>query len=295
MIKLKDISISDINMRDIGTEDLDIKELENSICNMGLLSRIILKKNGEHIELITGARRLRALIGIRGEMGELEDSEYIFFDKLSEMELFCVSLDENTKRKNLSPFELCKAILWLNNHGKKDKEIAEILGVTPHRLKRLSQLSADKNKMLPEIIDELKKSNGKINDLHWDKMREVEDREVVKDVYEQIVEKELPPRDVPQIVNAVQKARKAEEEATAPPPASDVAKLDGAPEDVGGPIVYSHKGDLLLIEESGKMKFQVIGKGEDSEVPVDQYLEYLRHPDKFKCKVKLELKFIPIE
>lgn len=291
MIKLKDIEISDLNIRDTSVTDEAIESLEESITSKGLLSRLILKKEKDKIELVAGSRRLHALRDIRGEDGEIADTEYIFLDNLSEIDLFCVSLDENIKRRNLSPFELCKAALWLNSHGKKDKEIAEILGVTPHRLKRLSQLNADKKNMIPEIREELKKNNGLLNDMHWDKMREVEDKDIIKDVYQQIVDKELPPREVPQIISAIQKAKKAEDQtATGEAPVGD-----GAPEDVGGPIVYSHKGDLVLIEEKGKMKFQVIGKGEDREVPVDQYLEYLRHPDKFKCRVKLELKFIPIE
>jgi len=296
-MKLRDWEISEMNIRKIDPSSQKVEELTASIKKQGLISKIIIRKKEERFEVIAGQRRYYALLELHGEDYEVPEDEYLI-KEVDDKEALMISVAENQYRLDLSPMELNRAALKLNQIcGLKEAQIAKILNITPHRLKRITQLSTDQNKMTPEIREELNKpeGEGKFNDLHWDKMRDVEDQDVVKDVYKQIVEKELPPRDVPQIVNAVQKAKKAEEAATTSYTASDDTPSDGAPEDVGGPIVYSHKGDLVLIEEKGKMKFQVIGKGEDSEVPVDQYLEYLRHPDKFKCKVKLELKFIPIE
>jgi hypothetical protein len=87
----------------------------------------------------------------------------------------------------------------------------------------------------------------------------------------------------------VEKNHKAEEG----PAHSETPKAlpEEAPED---PLEYSHKGELVLEVKDGKESLRVIGKGEDSEVPVDQYLNYLRHPEQFKCYVTFKLKIKPI-
>ena len=294
-MQLKDLKISDLNIRKIDPSDQKVEELTASIKKQGLISKIILREKERQIEVIAGQRRYYALLELHGPEYEIPEEEYLIKD-VNDQEALLISVAENQYRLDLSPMELNKAALKLNMVcGMKEAQIAKTLNITPHRLKRIIQLSEDQNKMIPEIRESLNKPEGesKFDDSHWQKLRDVEDKDIIKDVYDQIVQKELPPRDVPQIITAVEKAKKAEEQAHTT--SDDSPPETKAPEDIGGPIVYSHKGDLVLIEEDGKMKFQVIGKGEDNEIPVEQYLEYLRHPDKFKCRIKFDFKVIPID
>jgi ParB/RepB/Spo0J family partition protein len=290
MIKFKDVTISKLNMR-INLEN--VIDLEESIKENGLLAKIILRKNNEKMEVVAGSRRFFALKNLRGDEGSLEDSEYLIKNDLSDKQAAIISIEENQKRINYSPFELNKSILTLNSLGFKSKEIAKCLGVTPHRLKRLETLSSDKNKM-PEVVkEELKKlpEEAKITDHHWDYIsKKTDDEDVIKDVVDYIIDKEAPAREVPSIIKMVEKNRKAQEG----PEHSETPKDVPPPEGSDDPLEYVHKGELVLEIKDGKDVLRVIGKGEDSEVPVEQYLNYLRHPEQFKCYVTFKLKIKPI-
>lgn len=295
-MQLKDLVVSDCNIRDIDAEALDIEGLKDSIANTGLISKIILRKNSEDkYEIIAGQRRYLALKELNGEDYDLPEESCKVFHTLDDRDAVLLSVSENTQRRELSPFEMNKAALKLNQVvGLSDKDIAKYLNITPYRLKRIMCLSADKTRMTDEIREELKKpdNQAKFTDAHWDKLKDVEDKDVLKDVYEQIVEKSLPPKDVPMILGAIEKARIAQDRAEASSPQETSA---GAPEDPGGVIQYVHKGDLILEENGDQKTLRVKGRGEDEEVPIEHYLEYLRHPEKFKCKLSFRLKVIPLD
>jgi ParB/RepB/Spo0J family partition protein len=293
MLKISDISISDFNFRE---NCEDVSDLENSIKERGLFSRIILRKNKEKIEVLAGSRRFTALKNIKGLEGQLEDSEYFLMDDLSDKRAALISIEENQRRRDFSPFELNKAILTLNQLGYKEKEIALYLGVTPHRLKRLEKLSADRNKMPDIVKEELNKrpEESKFNDLQWSYIsNKLDDKETIKEVADYIIEKEVPAKEVPSIIKMVENNHKAADGGNITDKKSGTAKDPDVPTD--GPIEYSHKGELILDERGSKMVFKVLGKGEDEVVPVDQYLEYLRHPTKFKCYITFKMKIKPVE
>lgn len=72
--------------------------------------------------------------------------------------------------------------------------------------------------------------------------------------------------------------------------------IEGAAGEPAGPIEYEHKGELVLEVNDGKETIKVIGKGEDDkEIPIDHYMEYLRHPDKFKVMVKFKMTVKPVQ
>jgi len=296
---LKDLVVSECNIRDVDVEVLDIEGLKDSIASQGLISKIILRPTADDkYEIIAGQRRYLALKEIHGEDYELPKESYKVFYTLDDRDAVLLSVSENTQRRELSPFEMNKAALKLNQVvGLSDKDIAKYLNITPYRLKRIIALSADKNKMTEEIREELKKpdNQAKFSDAHWDKLKNVEDKETIKDVYEQIVDKSLPPRDVPKIIGAIEKVRKAENNATQPNAYCSGSTDDGAPDNPGGVIQYAHKGELSLEENGDNKILRVKGRGEDEEVPIDHYLEYLRHPEKFKCTVTFRLKVIPLD
>lgn len=289
MVKFKDVGISKLNMR-INCEN--ISDLEESIKENGLLSKIILRENNGKMEVIAGSRRFFALKNLRGEEGSLEESEYLIRDDLSDKQAAVISIEENQKRKNFSPFELNKSILTLNSLGFKSKEIAKYLGVTPFRLKRLETLGSDRNKMPDAAKEQLSKipEEALLTDAHWEKIKKTEDEEVIKEVVEFIIDKEVPAREVPSVIKMVEKNRKAQEG----PIHSETPKAPPVEEGPSDPLEYTHKGELVLELKGGVETLRVLGKNEDLEVPVEQYLNYLRHPEQFKCYVTFKLKIKPI-
>lgn len=293
-MKLKDITISKQNIRD--TEDVaeEFENLKESIKKDSLIQKIILRtaEEKDQYEVVAGGRRFRALCAIHPDTYELQDTEYILYPDMDDDRAVLWSIEENTQRLAFSPLTLNRAGLILNKMGMKDKEIAKKLNVSPHRLKRLLGLSEDFNKMPDVVKKELGKlpEEAKFNDQHWDQIsKKTEDADVIKDVVDYIIDKEVPAREVPSIIKMVEKNRGVQEG----PVHSEIPQdtPEEAPED---PLEYSHKGELVLIEKDGKETLRVIGKGEDSEVPVDQYLNYLRHPEQFKCYITFKLKIKPI-
>lgn len=294
-MKIKDLVKSKSNIRE-ESEDEDFEALRDSIKNHSLINRIVVRpgKSGKY-EVIAGWRRCLALQDLNGPEYELTENDVTVKEGLDDDAAVFLSIEENQQRKMLSPLSLNKAILVMNQKGVKDKEIAKALNITPHRLKRLGELSADLKHMPEKAKEELGKSpdKAKFDDRHWSKLREVETPEVIKDVVDYIIDKESPPREVPSIIKAVEKNHQAAEGSE--DEGSSAETHTGSEDEPVGPIEYSHKGILTMDESSGKLVFKVEGKGEDGEVPVDQYLEYLRHPEKFKCRVTFKLKITPVE
>lgn len=296
-MQLKDISISKQNIRDGADEAEDFENLKASIKKDSMIHRMVLRpaKGEEKYEVVAGGRRFRALCAIHPETYELKDTEYVLFTDLDDDQSLLWSIEENTQRLAFSALDLNKAGLALNKKGLKDKEIAQKLNVTPHRLKRLLNLSTDFNKMSDEAKEQLGKlpEDAILTDAHWDKISSsLDDKDIIKDVVDYIIDKEVPPKEVPSIIKMIEKNYKEAEG----PVISD-NQPSGSPDPIenNDPLEYSHKGELVLEEKDGKSILKVIGKGEDSEVPVEQYLNYLRHPEQFKCYVSFKLKIKPTD
>lgn len=295
-MRIGDLIISSCNIRTKNVSDSDIELLSESIKAHKLISKLVLRKNSEDVyEVIAGRRRLKALRTIYGDDYELPEDEYIIMD-VDDEEAFIISLTENVNRVNLSPMDLNRAYLRLNQMGKKDKEIAFLLNVSPHRLKRLASLSTDITRMPEEAKEELSKptTESKLNDLHWSHIsNKTEDPEVIKDTVDYILEHETTPKDVPTILRSIEKQYKDKEEVSES--GNDSTTEEKTPVNQDVPIDYTHKGELVLIKEGDKEILRVIGKDEDEEVPINHYLEYLRHPEDFKCYVTFKLKIKPVE
>jgi len=295
-IQLKDIVISKQNIRK--TEDVaeDFENLKESIKKDSMIHKIVLRpaKGKETYEVVAGGRRFRALCAIHPGTYDLKDTEYVIYPDMSDDKALLWSIEENTQRLAFSPLELNRAGLALNEKGLKDKEISQKLNVSPHRLKRILNLSADFNKMPDVVKEQLGKlpDEAVFTDKHWEHVsKNLDDKDVIKEVAEYVIDKESPAKEVPSIIKMVENNRKASGKDQATPKESSVKGQD----DSEGPLEYSHKGELVLEEKGSKMVFKVLGKGEDEEVPVDQYLEYLRHPDKFKCYISFKIKVKPVE
>jgi ParB-like chromosome segregation protein Spo0J len=301
-MKLQDLVVSTCNARTVVEDDDGIDPLSGSIKKHHLISKIVLREKDGVFEIISGQRRRKALEKLHGKDYELPDTEYIIIDADDE-EGYLISLAENVYRRNLSPMDLNRAYLKLNGKGHKDKEIAEILGVTPHRLKRLAALSEGMGRIPEEAKIELSKPVGesKFNDLHWSHISEkTDDPDVIKDTVDFILEHETPAKDVPTVLKSIQKNYDLDNiDPDAAGGSGGSGKMDDTPVNTeptaDSPIEYAHKGELVLEKQGDKEILRVLGKDEDQEVPMEHYLEYLRHPEKFKCYVTFKLKVKPID
>lgn len=287
-------------MRNQTADDPTLPELTESIKEQSLISKIILRPTeGGKYEIVAGSRRCRAIESLHGDGYELKETEYVMMEDMDDEHALLYSLDENTKRRNLSVLELNKAALNLNNRlGYKPKQIAKALGITDAKLKRVLEVSQTLNKMPDIVKEELNKppDQAKISDLHWERISKEEDKDVIKDVVDYILDKDAPARDVPGIITAIKKnheqmvGEKGEKEG------KKAEVIEGAAGEPAGPIEYEHKGELVLEVNDGKETIKVIGKGEDDkEIPIDHYMEYLRHPDKFKVMVKFKMTVKPVQ
>lgn len=295
-MKIKDIIVSPQNARSNVSEE-SLIALTDSLKGKNLINKLTLRPGDDgKYEVVAGQRRLAALKEIHGEDYDLKEEDYVIFEKLDDKEAFIMSIQENQLRVDLSPLDLNRAILKLNQWGYKDKEITSILGITPHRMKRLSKLSMDLNKMPESVKEELSKpdSESKLNDLHWDKISGIEDPDVVKDVVDFILEHDSSPKDIPNIVKGVEKQYKKDSEN------SDDFENEGDPssnsiDPIETPIEYAHKGELVLRKHGDEETLIVVTKREEEEIPIDHYLEYLRHPEKFRIQVSFKMKVKPID
>lgn len=291
-MKLKNLVVSSCNVRDLSADDPELGSLEGSIKEFGVINKIILRKAktpADKFEIIGGSRRYRALLNLHEDDYELDESDYVIMD-VDDKQAFMMSIQENQQRLDLSPIELNRAALRLNSMGYSDQEIARLLNITKFRLKRICALSQDFNKMPEPARTELGKplAVSLLNDAHWSKIREVEDSEVIKDVVDYIIDKQSAPREIPTIIKGMEKRIGGGRNNSQTP-------SDQPTPEVCGPIEYSHKGELKLEEKDGKTILRVLGKEEDSEVPLDHYMEYLRHPAKFRCYVTFKLKIKPTD
>lgn len=301
-MKLKDLKISKQNARTINNEEPEeIQNLSESIKQTRLIDRISLRLTNGVYEVIAGQRRLKALKLAYGEDYDLPESDYVVLDA-NDGEAYMISLMENIHRKEFSPMDLNRAYLHLNNEGHKDKEIASMLGVSPHRLKRLAALSGNLSRLPEEAKAELSKPAGEslFNDMHLFHITEkTDDPDIIKDTVDFILEHETPAKDVPGILKTIEKNYKQDNIDPDSMGSSSSRNIDDEPVNTvptaDSPIEYTHKGELVLEKHGDVETLKVLGKDEDQEVPMEHYLEYLRQPEKFKCYVSFKLKVKPVE
>lgn len=107
--------------REFKKESLD--ELINSIREHGVIQPLIVRRNGDKLELIAGERRWRASTAL-----ELKDVP-VLIREASDLEVLELALIENLQREDLNPIEEAKAYARLSEEfGLKQEEIAQKVG-----------------------------------------------------------------------------------------------------------------------------------------------------------------------
>lgn len=110
------------------SNQLETEELQKSIEEIGLLNIIYLQEKGQgKFRIVSGLRRLTACKGIYAEDKEVKgrDRVVIFSIETPTDTLDLISIDENTKRKNLTILE--QSYKFNKEAKKKNKKIDDIL------------------------------------------------------------------------------------------------------------------------------------------------------------------------
>jgi ParB/RepB/Spo0J family partition protein len=123
MVKLDDVVFHPRNVRtDLG----DLRELADSITQVGLLQPIVVERYGDRVRLRAGHRRVAAAL----LAGLTKLPAFIHPEALNEADWVLQALHENTKRRALDPQERADAIVRLKQLGRSTMEIARHLGVS---------------------------------------------------------------------------------------------------------------------------------------------------------------------
>ena len=109
-----------------------IAGLKNTIADVGLLQPILVRRAGDNFVVIDGARRLEALKAL--EVHELIVGRDVIIDlEETESDTRFKEIIANIQREDINDIELGHAFVTLNeSYGYQYKELAEIIGVTPH-------------------------------------------------------------------------------------------------------------------------------------------------------------------
>lgn len=284
-ISLTDVVDSKYNVRSGFMQDV-VDELADSIQEEGLCNRVVLRKTEDgKYEVLAGSRRVKALKLLRGEDGVVDTSEYVIRD-VDDYNAVRISITENSHRSNLSALDMAQAVKQIREvkTDVKNKEIAQLLWIPEAQVKRLTSLLEDYNgDSIPLlVIKELEapmESQPIFTDKHWDNVKKHTDgmeleKQQVEEICMYIMDNEVPASKVEEAVSRVIKPVKEESETE-----------DSEPEKED-PFKEKYKGQLVLKEkDDGSQEIYVRGKKEDTVLPIQMLLDYLKHPEQFSVMI----------
>lgn len=196
-VKVADIEPNRQQPRKNFDEDA-LLELADSIRQYGVLSPILLQKNGEYYEIIAGERRWRAakLAGLREVPAIIR--EY------SKQEVMEIALIENIQRENLNPIEEAVAFKQLlEEFGLKQDELAERVSKSRTAVTNAMRLLKLDTRVQRMLIDEM------ISSGHARALLAVEDGEVQYALAQQVFDEKLSVRDIEKLVRNLGKEKKS--------------------------------------------------------------------------------------
>jgi ParB family chromosome partitioning protein len=125
------IDLIDYDVQNIRKRVTDISGLKQTISDVGLLQPILLHKNGDRYVVIDGERRLRAMKDL--EIKDLIVGRDVVIDvEETATDVRFKQVIANIQRDDINDVELGHAFILLNGFGYQNREIAEIIGKTPH-------------------------------------------------------------------------------------------------------------------------------------------------------------------
>ena len=177
-----------------------LSELAESISKHGLLQPLLVRPlTLGGYQIVAGERRYRAC-----RMAGLTEVPVIIRE-LGESETMELALIENLQREDLTPLEEALGYkVLMDEHGFSQEEVAQSVGKS-----RPAVANALRLLKLPESISEYLK-DGRISAGHARALLTIEDEELMKELAEEIVNKDLSVRQVEKICKQKPKAPKEE-------------------------------------------------------------------------------------
>lgn len=171
-------------------EDSALNELAASIREQGLLQPIIVRKKGEHYELIAGERRLRA-----AQKAGLARIPALVRD-YTDAEAAQLTLIENLQREDLNPVEEARGFLRLtNDFGMTHEQLAQKIGKSRPEITNTLRLM-----QLPEnILAAIEKNE--ISKGHARCMLSLEDKTMQEALFQEVTKHHLSVRQTEQLLN----------------------------------------------------------------------------------------------
>lgn len=173
-----------------------LNELKNSIKEKGMLQPILVRAKGDVYEVIAGERRLRAARELK-----LQQVPAII-KEVSDQEALVIALIENIQREELNPIEEAEAYKKLiEDFQYSQEEVANSVGKdrsTISNLLRLLRLPKD----IQKAVLELKITMG-----HARALLGCESSVDLRDLYEQILSKNLSVRDVENLIRSASRVK----------------------------------------------------------------------------------------
>ncbi len=174
----------------------NIEELAQSIKEKGVIQPLLVRRQGDHYELVAGERRLRAA----NSLGLKEIP--IIVREVSDQDSLELALIENIQREELNPIEEAHAYQHLIDKFQVTQEkISEVLGrsrVTVTNTLRLLKLPH-------EIQAEIK--NGRISFAHGRALLEIEDRNYQRKLAQDVITKGFSVRELENLIKSVRRPK----------------------------------------------------------------------------------------
>jgi ParB family chromosome partitioning protein len=184
--------------------DPDIELLMESIRKDGQQIPVILRGAGPPYQLICGFRRVRSIRALGDRKVKA-----IVIPELSDEQAHRLSVLENEERKSLTDLDRANACERLKKEGKKQEEIAVIMGCSQSKVSKYLSLL----KLTGPIFEALKKS--KISTKHALILKETKDifpGEYLKKLLTEVMEKQLSTRELEQRIKAIKNRDKPKPE-----------------------------------------------------------------------------------
>ncbi len=171
-------------------DEQGLNELASSIKEHGIIQPLVLRKIGDKYEIIAGERRYKA-----SYIAGLTEVPAVIIN-LNDNESAEVAIVENIQRKDLSPIEEAKSYKKLLDRGYLTQDqLATRMGKTQATVSnklRLLNLDEDvQNALL----------NNKISERHARSILRIEDKDVQKEILNEIINNRLNVRDTEELIN----------------------------------------------------------------------------------------------
>ncbi|MEW6100962.1 MAG: ParB/RepB/Spo0J family partition protein [Candidatus Omnitrophota bacterium] len=170
-------------------DSLSIEELAQSIKEKGVIQPLLVRRKGEHYELIAGERRLRAAnsLGLK----ELP----IMVKDVEDRDSLELALIENIQRQGLNPIEEARAFQYLIEKFQVSQEkISAALGKARVTITNTLRLL----KLPQEIQQEMKK--GRLGFAHGRALLEIEDTNLQRRLAQEVITKDLSVRELESLI-----------------------------------------------------------------------------------------------